>query len=55
MFKVINIANLDCIFEMIEEKGSLKPVLMLRSVAKIDNLHENIKKLDSPNIVSDRR
>lgn len=55
MFKVINIANLDCIFEMIEEKGSNKPVLKLRSVAKIDNLHENIKKLDSPNIVSDRR
>ena len=53
-FRIINLANQDCIFEMCEEEVSKKPYLKLLSVAKIDNLNENQMKTDSAHLLSDR-
>ena len=49
-FRIVNEDNLDCLFEMqggkyvtVEERS-----IKLLSVVKVDNLHENMTKLDSP-------
>ena len=58
IFRIVNIENLDCVFEMCSSDPSDKDpaarYLRLVSVVKIDNQHENMAKLDSPHLLSQR-
>ena len=56
--RIINESNLDCLFEMRshdpEDKDIESRYLKLISVVKIDNLHENKSKIDSPHLLLER-
>ena len=58
-FRIVNSSNLDCLFLM--EEGDREDEdfdsrkLTLISVVKVDNLHENKTKLDSPHLIDDRK
>ena len=51
--RILNNENLDCIFEMVVKDKKGKPLelwsrhLKLVSVVKVDNLYENLTKIDS--------
>ena len=58
--RILNNANLDCIFEMVVQDKEGKPLdvfsrhLKLISVVKVDNLYENLVKLDSQHMFFQR-
>ena len=58
ILRIINESNLDCLFEMCSTDPDDKDVdaryLKLLSVVKIDNLHENLTRIDSNHLLMDR-
>ena len=58
VFRIVNQSNLDCLFEMCTSDKNDRDInlryLKLLSVVKVDNLHENQLKMDSPHLLSDR-
>lgn len=53
--RIINKANLDCIFEIENQENDKAPKLKLISAVKIDNVIENVEKLTSNHLVYDSR
>lgn len=58
VLRIVNESNIECFFEIRttdpSDSDSRARYLHLLSAAKIDNLHENCEKLDSPHLLSDR-
>ena len=56
--RIINESNLDCLFEMTSydphDRDIKDRYLELLSVVKIDNLHENKLRIDSPHLLLER-
>lgn len=58
VLRIVNESNIECFFEIRtrdpSDRDPTARYLHLLSAAKIDNLHENFEKLDSPHLLSDR-
>ena len=58
VFRVVNSSNLDCLFEICSsdklDRDIKQRYLKLLSCVKVDNLHENQIRLDSPHLLSHR-